>query len=428
MSGRGTGTRSGARRWALALTGGALSLGLLTSACSSNSTAAGPSKTTGGGQSNTPSDQPSGSASSAASPSASTPAPPPPAPVVAAVPRNGAANVSPQTPATVSVKNGTLSKVTLTSSSGIKVKLSTSADRARVTTAQTLGYGKTYTWSGRAVGAEGRPVKIAGRFTTVTPAVTLHASVNIGDGQKVGIAAPIIITFGGHVTDQAAAEKALTVQTSVPTVGSWAWLPDDSGQSRVHWRPEHYWKPGTKVSVSANFYGVNYGGGAYGEENVTSKFAIGRSEIVKADVTSYRLKVYRNGKKLFDFPASYGLATDPNRVTPSGVYVVMEKYPVKYMSNPAYGYKNIPEKWSVRFSNYGLFIHDNDATDGVQGAANVTHGCVNLSYDNALAYYNSVLYGDPVEVTGSSIHESGVHGDVYDWSVPWAKWKAMSAL
>jgi lipoprotein-anchoring transpeptidase ErfK/SrfK len=336
--------------------------------------------------------------------------------------------VSPASAASVSAANGTLSGVKLTSSSGALIKLAESADKSRVTVAQELGYDRTYTWSGRAIGAEGRAVPVSGRFHTVAPGVVMHATINITDNQKVGIAAPIIITFGGHVTDRAAAEKALTVHTSVPTIGSWAWLPDDSGQSRIHWRPERYWKPGTRVSVAANVFGVSYGAGAYGEENVTSKFSIGRSQVVKADVTSYRLKVYRNGKPLFDFPASYGLATDPNRVTPSGTYVVMEKFPVKYMSNPAYGYKNIPEKWAVRFSNYGLFIHDNDATDGVQGAANVTHGCVNLSYNNALAYYKTVLYGDPVEVTGSSIKESAVHGDVYDWSVPWATWKSMSAL
>lgn len=336
--------------------------------------------------------------------------------------------MSPATAASVSVAHGTLSGVKLTSSSGAVIKLSESADRTKVAVAQELGYNRTYTWSGRAIGQEGRAVRVSGQFRTIAPAVVMHATINIADNKTVGIAAPIIVTFGGHVTDKAAAERALTVHTSVPTVGSWAWLPDDSGQSRIHWRPERYWKPGTRVSVAANFFGVNYGGGAYGEEDITTKFTIGRSQIVKADVRSYRLKVYRDGHLLFNFPASYGLATDPNRVTPSGTYIVMEKYPVKYMSNPAYGYVNLPEKWAVRFSNYGLFIHDNDATDGVQGAANVTHGCVNLSYDNALAYYKTAIYGDPVEVTGSSIKESAVHGDVYDWSVPWATWKSMSAL
>jgi len=173
---------------------------------------------------------------------------------------------------------------------------------------------------------------------------------------------------------------------------------------------------------------VNYGGGAYGEENLTSKFAIGRSQITQAAVNSYRLLVYRNGKKLFNFPASYGLQSDPKHNTHNGVHIVMEKFPIKYMTNLAYGYKNIPEYNAVRISNNGEFIHANDNTDSVQGAANVTHGCVNLSYSRALAYYNSVLYGDPVEVTGSPIPLSAADGDNYDWTVTWAKWKAMSAL
>jgi lipoprotein-anchoring transpeptidase ErfK/SrfK len=414
--------------------GGAVALSLLVSACSTNSNNAGKNTTQG------TTDASSDSASSASSsPSASadnsasttpkpTPKPVPPAPRLSVLPASGATDVRPAIAAKVTVAHGTLRDVSLLSSSGAHIKLRVSADKRTVTTAQELGYDRTYTWSGRAVGAEGRTVRVAGAFHTVAPATVLHASVNIGDGSRVGVGAPIIITFGGHVTDRAAAEKALTVRTSVPTIGSWAWLPDDGGQSRVHWRPERYWKAGTKVGVSAKFFGVSYGGGVYGEEDVTSHFSIGRAQITKADVRSYRLVIYRDGKKLFDFPASYGLASDPNRNTHSGVHIVMEKFPVKYMTNLAYGYKNLPEKWAVRISNNGEFIHENDGTDGVQGSANVTHGCVNLNETNALAYYKSVLYGDPVEVTGSPIKLSASDGDNYDWTVPWATWKTMSAL
>ena len=38
------------------------------------------------------------------------------------------------------------------------------------------------------------------------------------------------------------------------------------------------------------------------------------------------------------------------------------------------------------------------------------------------------MYGDPVEVTGTSIQLSYSDGDIWDWAVDWDKWKAMSAL
>ena len=38
------------------------------------------------------------------------------------------------------------------------------------------------------------------------------------------------------------------------------------------------------------------------------------------------------------------------------------------------------------------------------------------------------MFSDTVEVTGSPTQFSGEHGDIYDWTVPWDAWKAMSAL
>jgi lipoprotein-anchoring transpeptidase ErfK/SrfK len=98
------------------------------------------------------------------------------------------------------------------------------------------------------------------------------------------------------------------------------------------------------------------------------------------------------------------------------------------MSNPDYGYVNMPEYWAVRISNNGEFIHANPASQSAQGRRNISHGCINLSIKNAKAYFDTALYGDPVEVTGSSVPLSARDGDVYDWAVPWDEWKAMSKL
>ena len=98
------------------------------------------------------------------------------------------------------------------------------------------------------------------------------------------------------------------------------------------------------------------------------------------------------------------------------------------MCNPHYGYTNVPEHWAVRISNNGEFIHANPDTVGDQGNTNVSHGCVNLSADNAEAYYDSAIYGDPVEVTGTNVQLSAADGDIFDWTVSWSEWQALSAL
>ena len=352
----------------------------------------------------------------------------PPNAQVSILPGDKATDVRPTLPVSVQVSGGTLRQVALTNPDGKAVAGTLSADRRSWTSAESLGYGKTYTWSGTAMGPDQLPVPIAGSFTTVKPKAQLHATLNIGDGDTVGIAAPIILQFDDHVPDKAAVERSLQVQTSVPTEGSWAWLPDDNGGSRAHYRPKNYWQPDTKVSVNAKLYGVSFGGGSYGEEDISTQFTIGRAQIVKADVSSHRMIVLQNGQEVMNFPASYGLGSDPNRHTTNGTHIVMNKAQTVLMSNRAYGYVNIPEHWAVRISNNGEFIHANPETTGVQGSSNITHGCVNLSTANAREYYATAIFGDPVEVTNSPSPLTAADGDIYDWTVPWDSWLAMSAL
>jgi hypothetical protein len=157
-------------------------------------------------------------------------------------------------------------------------------------------------------------------------------------------------------------------------------------------------------------------------------FAIGRRQVVKAEVSSHRIQVVRDEGVIMDFPCSYGEADKARNVTRNGIHVVTEKYSDFYMSNPAAGYSNAHERWAVRISNNGEFIHANPASAGAQGNTNVTNGCINLSTGDAQQYFSSAIYGDPVEVTGSSIELSYSDGDIWDWAVDWDTWVGMSAL
>jgi lipoprotein-anchoring transpeptidase ErfK/SrfK len=353
--------------------------------------------------------------------------PPKPAAVFTYDPAADATGVNPTAPVTVKVATGTFADVTLRDAEGKAVEGSLAADRLSWTASGRLKYGEKYTWSGTATGEDGNPAPLAGTFSTLTPAKQLRGLINIGDGRSVGVAAPIQIQFDGHVTDRAAVEKALSVKTSTPVEGAWGWLPDENGGSRIHYRTKAYWPANTKVTVAAKLFGVDYGGGAFGRADVTSTFAIGRSQIVKADANSHRIVVLRDGKQVANYPASYGLASDPDRNTRSGVHVVSEKFTDKRMVSQQFDY-DLVEKWAVRMSNNGEFIHANPETTGVQGSSNVTHGCINLSIDNAKAYYDSAMYGDPVEVTGTPVKLAPRDGDIWDWTLSWDQWKGLSAL
>ncbi|MCE5292729.1 MAG: Ig-like domain-containing protein [Nocardiaceae bacterium] len=340
-------------------------------------------------------------------------------------PGDGSTDVSPADDIFVKAEHGKLESVTLTSPAGHKLdgRLNASKDEYHVT--EPLGFGKTYTWSGTAKDGS-KSVKIEGSFTTITPDSLTYGSLNIGDDQTVGIAAPIIIQFDSHVEDKAAVERAITVKTSTPTEGAWAWLPDDNG-SRLHWRPREYWKPGTKVEVNAKLYGVNMGDGAYGGQDLSLEFQIGRSQIVKADATTHRMQVVRDGEVIMDFAVSYGEGTEDRNTTRSGTHIVQEKHEHFKMTNEPY-YRDVDEYYAVRISNNGEFIHANPNTVGSQGSANVSNGCINLNLTDAQNYFESALYGDPVEVTGTNVDLSAADGDIYDWTIDWATWKSMSAL
>ncbi|GAB3452908.1 L,D-transpeptidase LdtMt5 [Actinophytocola sediminis] len=356
------------------------------------------------------------------SPSAQA-APKPPA-KIALTPADALTDVSPVAPISVKVTDGTIEALTLTNPTGKQVIGKLTPDRTTWTVGEPLGFGKTYTWSGTALGTNGEQQPITGAFTTATPSGTIGAQINTGDGKTYGVAMPIAVTFDSPVPDRAAAQRAMIVETSVPVEGTWAWLDD----TRAHWRPKAYWPPNTTVNVDLGLYGVHLGDGVYGQNDLTSQFTIGRNQVVRGNTQTHRLQVFQNGKLTADFPASFGLESDPGRVTNSGTHVVMSKHESYAMSSEQYNYSNVVVPWAVRISNNGEFVHGYAPSIPSQGKENVSHGCVNLSPDNARKYFDTALVGDPVEITGSNKQLDPTDGDYYDWAVPWHKWLTMSAI
>jgi len=337
--------------------------------------------------------------------------------------------MAPAGPVTVTVTHGVIDTLTMAAADGTPVTGVISPDRSSWTLTQKLTFGAEYTVTGTATGTDRQPVPITGTFATAGPDTAVRDTVYPGDDAVVGVAAPVIVYFGVEPADKAAVARNVTL-TSTPAVeGAWAWIQHDDGRWGLDYRTKDYWPAGTQIHVSANLFGVELAPGSYGAADITSDFTIGRNQVVIADVNSHQLLVQRDGATVATYPASYGRGQDtgdPNLITRSGIHVVNELDETKLMSNPRYGYSNVPEKWAVRISNNGEFIHANPASSNAQGNTNVTHGCVNLSLADAEDYYHSAIWGDPVEVTGTSVTLGPDDGDIYIWALSWDQWNAKS--
>jgi len=94
------------------------------------------------------------------------------------------------------------------------------------------------------------------------------------------------------------------------------------------------------------------------------------------------------------------------------------------MKGPGYA---IEVPWSVEFTASGDFLHDAYWSVGVQGFANVSHGCVNMPPADAEIYYKMAVPGDPVTITGSP--RSGTWDNGWtQWFLTWPEFLRGSAL
>jgi lipoprotein-anchoring transpeptidase ErfK/SrfK len=318
----------------------------------------------------------------------------------------------------------------------------------------TLTYDTTYRLTARGTGADGSAVEGSRTFATLKPGAYMSAEIRAFrgygpalNGGTFGVGQPIVIEFNRNVVDKAAVEAALEVKAVPKTHGAWRWIRDDE----VHWRPREYWKPGTQVTVNANLYGVDFGNGRFGQANQTASFTIGPSKIAIADHDTKLMHVYING---VDVSAEIGEAWDPNLPGPrydhsgglkismgkqgeysargwfdmrtsSGVFVVMEKSPMVRMrpdlppEDPLYYDQQVP--YAVRFTSSGLYVHWADWSVYDQGVRNVSHGCINLSPNNAVWFYNNFGYGDIIEVRNTGKPQELTDG-IGDWGLTWEQW------
>lgn len=297
----------------------------------------------------------------------------------------------------------------------------------------TLAGSSSYTWKATTVSPDGKTHESTGTVDTPEPkGEGARMRTLLDDDMKVGVGAPIIFNFAHKIPKEyrPGIESRLSVEVTDKddkprkVEGSWAWLPDDDGHSRIHYRPKEFWPEHSKIHVDAPVKDVPFSDDSFGAKDMTLDFEIDREQITLADAKKHRLTVKRSGKTVMDFPASLGTARSPSY---NGMHIVMSKSRNYTMKSERWGYST-PVTHAVRIHNNGEFIHAAPWSVGSQGRANVSHGCVNLSKANATEYYESALFGDPVEVTGSSVSLTTSSGDIKDWVYTWEEWQKMSSI
>ncbi|NED70690.1 hypothetical protein G3I15_58200, partial [Streptomyces sp. SID10244] len=98
------------------------------------------------------------------------------------------------------------------------------------TSAEPLGYNRTYTLQADAVGIGGKSTKRVS-FTTRAPNNLTQAYLTPSPRETVGVGQPVAVKFDEPIPDRKAAQDAIKVTTDPPTAGAFYWISD----SEVRW-------------------------------------------------------------------------------------------------------------------------------------------------------------------------------------------------
>lgn len=289
-----------------------------------------------------------------------------------------------------------------------------------------LAYDTTYRISAKAVDSRGVAKTVTDDFTTVSPEKFFTGSVSPLPDTAVGIGTPITVTFDKSVSDRAAVERALVITTPVPIEGAWAWLTDKV----VEFRPRYYWPGDITATVNLNLTGVQAQPGIYGTGDSQRVVKFGPAMVTRVNAQSYQATVYRNGVKLRVIPITTGKAGFETR---SGIKVILSKERTRTMDAATGGtdkkdpeYYRILVEYAMRVTYSGEFLHAAPWSVGSQGRANVSHGCIGMSTENAKWLYDQTTVGDLVEVVGTSVDQDLGNG-LTIWNQSWDEWLTRSS-
>lgn len=232
-------------------------------------------------------------------------------------------------------------------------------------------------------------------------------SVQPSPDDVVGVAHPVVITFGAPVTDRVATERALNLKSVPAMTGRFEW----TDSTVLQWQPDGFWPAHTTVALSVRGRPTN--------------FKTGPAVVGVASIAEHTFTVTIDGHEAGPpsalpaphhrpnwgqegvFPASMGR---PKYPTPVGIYPVLGKERSVVMDSSSVGIPvNSPDGYhmtvdhAVRITKRGLFVHGAPWAVNALGFENVSHGCISLSPEDAAWYFDTVNVGDPVIVRDNSL-------------------------
>ncbi|MDQ1008193.1 lipoprotein-anchoring transpeptidase ErfK/SrfK [Streptomyces sp. V4I23] len=358
-------------------------------------------------------------------------------------PEDGAKGVGPEAPLLVKLPSGRLERVKVTrveAAGRTDVPGSFSDDGLRWTPAEgtRLELAAKYSVDVVALDSHGRRTARHTTFTTAVPEHHFTAYFKPENRSTVGTGMIVSFTFNRPIENRAAVERAIRVTSSPPVEIAGHWF----GYGRLDFRPQTYWKPGTRVTIDMRLRDVEAAPGAYGIQQKTIAFTVGRSQVSTVDAAAHTMRVVRDGQLLATVPITAGA---PKTTTYNGKMVVTEMFDVTRMNGATVGFKKKDGKGeydikdvphAIRLTTSGTFLHGNYwAAAETFGTANVSHGCVGLrdekggsSESPAGWFFDRTLIGDVVEVVNSKDRTVAPDNGLGGWNMDWPQWKEGSAL
>ena len=353
-------------------------------------------------------------------------------PVAIAVTPSATPAMNPATPVVIKATNGTLKNVAITNTkTGAVVSGDYSADKTSWTSTEVLAFGSSYSVDATGANPQGSPGEQKSTLTTISPSKTSNTNMFPAPASVasagIGIGMPVQFQFTNSVTNKTDVENAIKVTVTPSQPIGFHWL--DSKTLDI--RGKDYWQPGTTIHVVAKLYGMDLGGGNFDKNDRDETYKVHDSWIAEADGNTEQMKILHNGSVVKTMNISMGKDSTP---TEYGTHIISEKDQTKQMNSCTYGVcppdpkaYNETEYWAERITNGGEFVHENPDTVGVQGKANVSHGCINLNQADAEWFFNNLGVGDLVIVTNSGGPQVSPSEYLGDWQIPWSQWTPATA-
>ena len=341
-----------------------------------------------------------------------------------AAPANGAKQVNPAAPVSLKVTNGTIERVTLTSTTGEAVEGSIDPAGTGWTAAGPLKFNTDYSYTYVVKDGAGRETSTTQAFSTVSSSHEADAAIYPLDGMKVGVGQPLQVIFSEPVVNRETVEKAISITSSAGQAGAFHWHSD----TMVRYRPENFWAANSTIAMDMKLFGVDLGNGQIANFNKKVNISIGDKKVAVADSAAHTFTLSVNDQVVKTLPVSMG---DKRFPSARGYGVLMEKKRYDHFrassiglkpDDPAY-YGDVDVEYTIRLTLSGAYIHQAlESAYPFIGNANVSHGCIGFAPDGAAWVFDNMGTGDVVQIVNTE-GDYAAHDDGFgDWNIPWSEY------